>query len=66
MVSFVKPNLLGTPKEFCNRFENPIKNGQHSDSVPHDVRIMKQRAHVLHELLKGCVDVSHYRIHVYI
>ena len=59
MVSFVKPNLLGTMKEFRNRFQNPISNGQHSDSLPVDVRQMKQRAHILHRLLKGCVDVSY-------
>ena len=58
MVNFVKPNLLGTMKEFRNRFENPIRNGQHSDSMPHDVRLMKQRAHILNKLLKGSVDVS--------
>ena len=57
MVDFVKPNLLGTKKEFANRFVNPIINGQHSDSTGRDVRIMKNRAHVLHELLAGCVQV---------
>ena len=59
MVDFVKPRLLGTKKEFANRFVNPIINGQHSDSTGRDVRIMKQRAHVLHELLAGCVQVTH-------
>lgn len=57
MVDFVKPNLLGTRKEFANRFVNPITNGQHSDSTQRDVRIMKARAHILHELLAGCVQV---------
>jgi len=57
MLSFVKPSLLGTRKEFCNRFVNPITNGQHLDSTPYDVRLMKRRAHVLHEMLAGCVQV---------
>jgi len=57
MVSFVKPSLLGTRKEFCNRFVNPITNGQHLDSTLYDVRLMKRRAHVLHEMLAGCVQV---------
>lgn len=57
MVDFVKPDLLGTKKEFANRFVNPIINGQHSDSTGRDVRVMKNRAHVLHELLAGCVQV---------
>jgi len=58
MVNFVKPNLLGTRKEFCNRFVNPIMNGQCSDSSPYDVKLMKRRAHILHETLAGCVQVS--------
>lgn len=57
MVNFVKPNLLGTHREFTNRFANPISNGQHSDSTPTDVRVMKQRAHVLHEILTSAVQV---------
>ena len=57
MVSFVKPSLLGTRREFGNRFVNPITNGQHADSTPRDVKIMKRRAHVLHEMLAGCVQV---------
>ena len=58
MVSFVKPNLLGTRKEFSNRFVNPIMNGQCSDSTAFDVKIMKKRAHILHETLAGCVQVG--------
>ena len=58
MVSFVKPNLLGSSKEFRNRFDNPITNGQCRDSTAFDVRVMKQRAHVLHTLLDGTVQVT--------
>ncbi|KAK6172939.1 hypothetical protein SNE40_016493 [Patella caerulea] len=60
MLSFVKPKLLGTRKEFLNRFVNPITNGQCSDSTQHDVRVMKRRAHVLHEMLAGCVQRKDY------
>ncbi|KAK3577102.1 hypothetical protein CHS0354_037134 [Potamilus streckersoni] len=56
MVNFVKTNLLGTRREFANRFINPITNGQCSDSTPYDVKIMKRRAHILHEMLAGCVQ----------
>ena len=58
MVDFVKPSLLGTRREFNNRFVNPITNGQHLDSTPRDVKIMRRRAHVLHEMLAGCVQVK--------
>ncbi|XP_052089587.1 transcriptional regulator ATRX-like isoform X3 [Mytilus californianus] len=60
MVNFVKPNLLGTRKEFLNRFVNPITNGQCTDSSSHDVRLMKRRAHILHEKLAGCVQRKDY------
>ena len=60
MVNFVKPSLLGTRKEFLNRFVNPITNGQCTDSSGHDVRVMKRRAHVLHEKLAGCVQRKDY------
>lgn len=58
MVNFIKKNLLGSLGEFRNRFINPIQNGQCADSTPRDVRVMKKRAHVLHAMLAGCVQVS--------
>lgn len=58
MVQFVKPNLLGTPKEFKLNFMNPIANGQYQDSTAGDINIMHKRTHVLHKLLKGTILVS--------
>ena len=57
MVSFVKPNFLGTLREFSNSFIHPIQNGQCADSTDNDVRLMKNRCHVLNKMLKGCVQV---------
>uniref|UniRef100_UPI000D62799B transcriptional regulator ATRX homolog n=1 Tax=Cynara cardunculus var. scolymus TaxID=59895 RepID=UPI000D62799B len=62
MVNFVKPYLLGTKKEFSNRFVNPINNGQHIDSTPKDVAIMKKSVHVLHKFLDGFVQRFDYTI----
>ncbi|CAL1267618.1 unnamed protein product [Larinioides sclopetarius] len=60
MLSFVKPHLLGTPKEFRNRFVNPIMNGQYDDSTEYDVKRMKKRIHILHKILEGCVQRCDY------
>ncbi|KAG7464913.1 hypothetical protein MATL_G00170740 [Megalops atlanticus] len=60
MVNFIKENLLGSVKEFRNRFINPIQNGQCADSTPVDVRVMKKRAHILYEMLAGCVQRRDY------
>ena len=60
MVNFVKQNLLGTKNEFRNRFINPISNGQQKDARALDVKVMKRRSHVLHELLAGCVQRRDY------
>ncbi|XP_077465495.1 transcriptional regulator ATRX-like isoform X1 [Stigmatopora argus] len=60
MVNFIKENLLGSVKEFRNRFINPIQNGQCADSTIQDVRIMKKRAHILYEMLAGCVQRKDY------
>ncbi|CAF3656265.1 unnamed protein product [Rotaria sordida] len=62
MVSFIKPNLLGSQSEYINRFVNPIQNGQHRDSNEEDVRLMKRRACVLHELLTGFIDRRDYSL----
>ena len=56
MIQFVKPNLLGTRKEFLNMFVNPISNGQYENSLKHDVQLMKERSHILHKKLSGCVQ----------
>ncbi|XP_072286363.1 transcriptional regulator ATRX isoform X2 [Pyxicephalus adspersus] len=60
MVNFIKENLLGSIKEFRNRFINPIQNGQCADSTMVDVRVMKKRAHILYEMLAGCVQRRDY------
>lgn len=57
MVDFIRPNLLGSIKDFTNRFINPIINGQYADSTVIDVKIMKRRSHVLHRMLEGFVQV---------
>lgn len=60
MVQFVKPNLLGTYKEYLNRFVNPITNGQYTDSTERDIHIMRRRSHVLHKMLDGIVERRDY------
>ena len=62
MVDFVRPNFLGTQKEFSNLFERPIANGQCVDSTPRDKRVMMHRSHVLTGLLKGFVQRRSHRI----
>lgn len=62
MVSFVKPNLLGTTKEFKNMYENPINNGQCVDATDFDIRLMKERSHILYEQLSGCVQRRDYTV----
>ncbi|KRT84479.1 helicase [Oryctes borbonicus] len=56
MLDFVKPSLLGTKKEFCNRFINPIDNGRYDDSTEADIKLMRQRSHVLHDYLKDSIQ----------
>ncbi|KAH8491192.1 hypothetical protein H0E87_023363 [Populus deltoides] len=56
MVDFVREGFLGSSHEFRNRFQNPIENGQHTNSTVDDVKIMNQRSHILYEQLKGFVQ----------
>ncbi|CAN6288056.1 unnamed protein product [Urochloa humidicola] len=56
MVDFVREGFLGSSHEFRNRFQNPIENGQHTNSTSDDVKIMNQRSHILFEQLKGFVQ----------
>ncbi|KAL5240096.1 hypothetical protein ACI65C_007506 [Semiaphis heraclei] len=62
MVDFIRPNLLGSIKDFTNRFINPITNGQYSDSTAMDVKLMKRRSHVLHRMLEGFVQRFDYSV----
>ena len=62
MCDFIKPKLLGTKKEFTNRFVGPINQGQYEHSSELDVRIMKKRVHVLHKLLDACVQRMDYSV----
>ncbi|CAG2162948.1 unnamed protein product, partial [Oppiella nova] len=56
MCDFVRPYHLGTQGEFKNMFEKPITNGQCVDSNELDVLLMKKRAFVLHQKVKGFVQ----------
>ena len=56
----MRPNYLGTADDFKNRFEAPILNGQCIDSTPEDVALMKRRAFVLAEKLRGFVNRQDY------
>ena len=41
MIQLVKPEILGSLREFCDTFMDPITKGQAADSSDNDVRIMK-------------------------
>lgn len=56
MVDFVREGFLGSSHEFRNRFQNPIENGQHTNSTANDVKLMNLRSHILYEQLKGFVQ----------
>jgi len=43
-------------KKFACSFQNPIENGQHTNSTAEDVKLMNERSHILYEQLKGFVQ----------
>lgn len=65
MIDFVRPIYLGTNKDFRNRFQTPILNGQCVDSTKEDAELMRERAFILHSRVKGFVhrrgylDIAH-------
>lgn len=56
MVNFIKPCYLGTENEFNNLYANPIKEGQHNDSLPQAIKFMKQRSYILNKTLASFVQ----------
>ncbi|XP_055333402.1 transcriptional regulator ATRX homolog [Paramacrobiotus metropolitanus] len=57
MVNFIKPSLLGSRKEFQNRFSVPIKAGSRMDAEVQTKSVMKKRSHVLRETLSACLQL---------
>lgn len=56
MVNFIKPCFLGNEREFNNLYANPIKEGQHNDSLPAAIKFMKQRSYILNNTLSSFVQ----------
>ena len=56
MVDWCKPRFLGTIKEFRKRFLFPIKEGETLNASPGTLKLMKNRAYILHKKLKPIID----------
>lgn len=62
MVSFVKPAYLGNEREFNEQYAKPIKDGQHKDSSPGDIRYMKTKSFILHKQLTSFVQRKEFSV----
>ena len=62
MVDFVRPAYLGTLGEFENMFNQPILNGQCIDSKPEDIKLMRERAYILHKQLEGFIQRRGHKV----
>ncbi|KAI6225482.1 BMA-XNP-1, isoform a [Aphelenchoides fujianensis] len=60
MISFVRPNLLGSAEDFDEKFKKPIEKGRTKDAEAHDVKKMKRTAHVLYKCLNNVLDRKDY------
>jgi len=62
MIDFIRPGLLGSASSFQRDFVRVMENGQCEDSTASEVQLMKQRAHVLHGLLRVCVHRADLKV----
>lgn len=56
IVNLVKPNMLGTLKEFKKLFVEPIKSGEHTDCFKSATIVMKERSYVLSRMMEGFIN----------
>lgn len=62
MVSFVKPAYLGSEREFNEHYAKPIKEGQHKDSNPAEIKLMKMKSYILHKHLTEFVHRKEFSV----
>ncbi|KAJ1641283.1 SNF2 family N-terminal domain-containing protein, partial [Pavlovales sp. CCMP2436] len=62
MVDWVRPNALGTAKEFKQNFTDAIEKGQMNDSSKVEVSKMRKRAYILHSKLNEFVHRKGYAV----
>lgn len=55
MVDFIKPSFLGSKREFKNIYANPIQKGEAKDSMPMEIRKMKEQSYILNRKMSPFV-----------